>query len=55
MEIPSSQQMRMPIEVWQYCIEIAKSQGFKNPTEAARQIIKAHQGWTTLRNEEPRR
>jgi lipopolysaccharide biosynthesis regulator YciM len=54
-EIPKSQQMRMTTEIWQYCCEVAKSQGFRNPTEAAKQIIKAHKGWTTLRSEEPRR
>ncbi|MGG6266224.1 hypothetical protein ACQ4M3_05215 [Leptolyngbya sp. AN03gr2] len=47
-EIPKSGQMRMPIEIWEYCRTIAETNGFKNPTDAAKQIILAHKGWTTL-------
>lgn len=47
-EIPKSGQMRMPDEVWIYCREIARVNGFKNPTDAAKKIIEAHRAWTTL-------
>jgi len=47
-EIPKSGQMRMPDEIWQYCREVARVNGFKNPTDAAKKIILSHQAWTTL-------
>lgn len=53
-EIPKSGQMRMPDEIWRYCLDVAKAQGFRNPTEAARQIIKAHKGWTTVKPDSDR-
>lgn len=53
-EIPKSGQMRMPDEVWNYCNEIAKRNGFKNATEAAKKIIIAHRGWMVLDSSNPR-